>query len=115
MRNLKELTLRISAVLILLSAMIYFFFPLAVVPWVMAVAVVAFSTVIASSPYPGKSLRGRRLFNFQLLACVCFGVATYLMFILRNEWFLALIVGAILLLYASIAMPKEFEKEKKTK
>ncbi|MDR1783008.1 MAG: hypothetical protein LBR13_01930 [Dysgonamonadaceae bacterium] len=114
MQNIKDLMLRISAVLILLSAMTCFFFP-SVVPWVMAFAVAAFSYVIVSSPYPGKSLRGKRLFNFQLLACVLFAVAAYLMFIRRNEWVLALIVGAVLLLYASIALPKELEKEKKTK
>ena len=112
MRKQKELILQISAILILLSAAAYFFFPV-VVPWVMAFAVAFFSYATITSPYPGKSLRGKRLFNFQLLACALFAASAYFMFKRQNEWVVTLIVGAVLLLYASIVLPKELEKEKK--
>lgn len=112
MRKSKEIISWISAALILLSAMGYFAFP-SVAPWTMIVGTVFFSYIIVTSPYPGKSMRGKRLFNFQLLACALFAVVAYLMFIGKKEWILALTAGSILLLYSSIVIPKEIEKEKK--
>ena len=111
MRNSKKTVYHISAILILVAAALYLFLP-AVAPWVMAAAVSAFSAITATSPYPGKSVRGKRLFNFQVFSCVFMIVATYLMFKNNNLWALAMIAGAIFLLYSAIMIPKELEKEK---
>ena len=109
--NTKDILLRIAAVCILLSAMAFLFLP-EVAPWIMAPSVILFSVMTVTSPYPGESIRGKRLFNIQLFACVLMIVATYLMFRQRNEWVLTMISGAVFLLYAAIVLPKELEKEK---
>ena len=111
MNNLKETVYRISAVLILVSAALYLFLP-AIAPWILSLAVLAFSAVTATSPYPGKSIRGKRLFNFQVFSCVFMIVSTFLMFRNNNLWALIMLVGAIFLLYSAIMLPKELEKEK---
>lgn len=111
MHSLKDILLRISGISILLAALLYLFLP-AVAPWVLAFAVALFSVVTVTTPYPGKSLRGKRLFNFQVFSCLFMIVATYLMFRHRNEWVLIMAIGAVFQLYASIVIPKALEKEK---
>jgi uncharacterized membrane protein YhaH (DUF805 family) len=110
----KGIVYRLSGILILFSALLYLFEPV-VASWVMAVSVVVFTVVTVTTPYPGKSLRGRRLFNFQVIACLLMIVSAYLMFKQRNEWPLFMMIGAILLLYAAILMPKVLEGEKEVK
>ncbi|MDI9603937.1 MAG: hypothetical protein QM305_01215 [Bacteroidota bacterium] len=114
MRKVKDIVYRLSGILILFSALLYLFEPV-VASWIMAVSVVAFTVVTVTTPYPGKSLRGRRLFNFQVIACLLMIVSAYLMFKQRNEWPLFMIIGAILLLYSTILMPKVLESEKEVK
>ena len=111
MHRIKDVLFRVSGILILLSAALYLFIP-AVAPWVMAFSVAIFSAITLTNPYPGKSIRGKRLFNFQLFSCILMIVATYLMFRERNEWVLAMIISAIFLLYATVMIPRELEKEK---
>lgn len=111
MHRVKDILFCTSAVLILLSAALYLFMP-AVAPWIMAFSVAVFTAITFMNPYPGKSIRGKRLFNFQLFSCISMIVATYLMFRERNEWVLAMVVGAIFLFYASVMIPRELEKEK---
>lgn len=111
MLRVKDVLFRISGMLILISTALYLFIP-AVAPWLMAFSVGAFSAIILSNPYPGKSIRGKRLFNFQIFACILMIVATYLMFRQRNEWVLAMAIGAVFLLYAVLMIPRELEKEK---
>lgn len=112
MNKTKTLIFQISGISILMAAILYLFLP-TFAPWIMAFAVAAFGAITATTPYPGKSIRGKRLFNFQILGCVFMVVATYLMFKQRNEWALVMVVGAVFLLYASIVLPKELEKENK--
>ncbi|MEA4917373.1 hypothetical protein [Proteiniphilum sp.] len=111
MHRVKDVLFRISGILILLSAGLHLAIP-TVAPWVMAFSVVVFTAMTLTNPYPGKSIRGKRLFNFQLFSCILMIVATYLMFRERNEWVLAMIVSAIFLLYASVMIPRELEREK---
>lgn len=111
MHRVKDVLFWISGILILLSAALYLFIP-AVAPWIMAVSVAVFSAITFTNRYPGKSIRGKRLFNFQLFSCIFMIVATYLMFRERNEWVLAMVAGAIFLLYAAVMIPRELEKEK---
>ncbi len=114
MRNVKDIVYRLSGILILFSALLYLFEPV-VASWIMAVSVVVFTVVTVITPYPGKSLRGRRLFNFQVIACLLMIVSAYLMFKQRNEWPLFMLIGAILLFYSAILTPKVLESEKKAK
>lgn len=111
MSDTKDILQRISGIIILLAALLYLFLP-AVAPWIMALSVALFSVITATRPYPGKSIRGKRLFNIQLFACLLMIVATYLMFRQRTEWVLAMISGSVFLLYAALVLPKELEKEK---
>jgi len=111
MHSTKDILLRVSAIFILLSAALHLFVP-AIAPWIMTFAVALFSVLTVTNPYPGKSIRGKRLFNFQLFSCLLMVVATYLMFRQRNEWALAMMVAAVFLLYAAIVIPKELDKEK---
>lgn len=104
--------LQVAGIFILLSAFGYFFAP-TVAPWVLAFSVATFTSIIATTPYPGKSIRGKRLFNFQIFGCILMVVSTYLMFRQRNEWALLMISAAVFLFYASIVIPKELEKENK--
>lgn len=111
MKKIKDSLFRVSAVCILISAFFYQFIP-EIAPWLMALSVAVFSVTTVMTPYPGKSIRGKRLFNIQLFACVFMVVATYLMFKHRNEWVLAMVSAAVCMIYAAIVLPKELEKEK---
>ena len=106
----KNIIFQIAAILILVAAVLYYFAPV-VAAWIMVVSTAAFSVMTAKSPYPGKSIRGKRLFGFQVFACMLMVVSSYLMFMQHNEWVLTMIVAAFLLLYSSIMIPKELEKE----
>lgn len=112
MRNTKDIIYRSSALLILISALLYLFEP-TIAPWIMAISVALFAGVTFFSPYKGKSIRGKRLFNFQVIACLMMAIATYLMFVQRSEWALFMIIGAIFLLYSAFMLPKVSEKDKK--
>ena len=108
---MKDFLFRLSGMLILLSVAFYMFLP-DLAPWIISVSVLIFSAITISNPYPGKSVRGKRLFNFQVFSCLLMIAATYLMFKQRNEWVLLMIAAAIFMLYAVIAIPKELDKEK---
>jgi phosphatidylglycerophosphate synthase len=107
---MKSILFKISGVLILLSALLYMFYP-AVAPWIMAFSVAVFSAITVSNPYPGKSIRGKRLFNLQILSCLLMIAATYLMFKNRSEWVLVMVAGAVFLLYSAFVLPIELDKE----
>lgn len=111
---MKDKIFQISGILILFSAILYMFSP-NIAPWTMAVSVLTFSLITMTNPYPGKSIRGKRLFNFQLFSCLLMIVSTYLMFKHRPEWPLTMIIGAFLMLYAVLTIPKELSKENNNK
>lgn len=108
--NIKSVLYKVSALLILVFTIVYSFQPTIAV-WGMVVSVSLFSAITMSNPYPGKSIRGKRLFNFQMAACVLMVVATFLMYKERNEWSLLLLISAILFFYSSIVIQKELDKE----
>ena len=108
---MKDKLFQMSGILILFSAILYMFSP-EIAPWIMSISVLIFSLITMTNPYPGKSIRGKRLFNFQVFSCLLMIAATYLMFRNRNEWALVMILEAFFMLYAVIAIPKELDKEK---
>lgn len=109
--NIKSFLYKASALLILLFTILYSFQP-AVAVWGMVVGVSLFSAITLTTPYPGKSIRGKRLFNFQVFACALLVAATFMMYKGRNEWPVLLLISAIFLFYSSIVLQKELDKEK---
>ena len=109
--NIKSLLYKASALLILVFTLVYSFQPIVAV-WGMVVGVSMFSAITLTTPYPGKSIRGKRLFNFQVFACALMVASTFLMYKGRNEWPVLLFISAIFLFYSSIVLQKELDKEK---
>lgn len=110
--NIKSILYKISGLLILVFTIGYSFIPKVSV-WGMVMSVSLFSAITLSTPYPGKSIRGKRLFNFQVIACLLMVVATFLMYKERNEWPVLLLISAIFLFYSAFALQKELDKEEK--
>lgn len=112
--NIKSILHIISAFLILIFTVAYSFIP-EISVWGMVVSVSLFSAITMSSPYPGKGIRGKRLFNFQVIACLLMVVATFLMYKQRNEWPLLLLISAMFFFYSAFALEKELKKERMEK
>ena len=108
--NIISTLYKASAALILVFTVLYSFQPIIAV-WGMVASVSLFSAITVTNPYPGTSVRGKRLFNFQVFACVLMVVATFLMYKERNEWPVLMLVSAIFLLYSSFVLEKELDKE----
>jgi phosphatidylserine synthase len=107
----KNILYPVSAILILAAAVIYYFLP-AVAGYIMVAGVAGFAAVTFTSPYPGKSLRGKRLFNIQVFAVLLMFVSAYLMYEKINQWVITLLLAALFTLYSSVLIPRELEKEK---
>ncbi|OPZ15550.1 MAG: hypothetical protein BWZ06_00097 [Bacteroidetes bacterium ADurb.BinA261] len=110
MSKSKEIIYAFSCVLILAAAAMYMALP-EVATWTMVVGVVIFSAVTAKNPYPGKSIRGKRLFMFRIYACVLMAVGIYFMFRRQNIWFLMMLIASVFLIYSAFLMPRVWEKE----
>lgn len=110
--KLKGLLHQIFAILILLGTAGYYFKP-EIAQYIVLVGVAGFGSITLTTRYPGKSIRGKRLFNMQVFAVILMIIATYLMFIEFKEWVLAMLIAAILILYSSFVLSAELNKEKK--
>ncbi|GAB6012498.1 hypothetical protein [Viscerimonas tarda] len=108
----KDILYPVSAIAILVAAVVYAFAP-DVAGYIMIAGVAGFTFVTLTSPYPGKSIRGKRLFNIQLLAILLMIVSAALMFEKINQWVVTLLLAGIFTLYCSALLPKELEKENK--
>ncbi|NDV78009.1 hypothetical protein [Dysgonomonas sp. 511] len=102
----KNIFFQISAIVILLAAIVYYF-EAGIAKYMMIAGVAGFTAVVFTSPYRGKSLRAKRLFNIQIFAVLLMAVSAYLMFVDINFWPVILLVSAILTLYCTIILPKE--------
>lgn len=114
MNKSKDFIFKLSALLILAAAIAYLFNPV-FAPYIMAVGVVGFAAITFLTPYPGKSLRGKRLFSIQIFGIAFMAISTYLMFVQKNEWVISMLAAAFLLLYTTFMLSREYEKEKKEK
>lgn len=110
-QKLKSIIFQIAAIAILVAAVLHFF-NTDIAKWMMITGVAGFAAIIFTSPYPGKGIRGKRLFNIQILAVLLMCVTAYLMFIDLNGWVVTLLISSILTLYCSIAIPAAYKKEK---
>lgn len=108
--NIKNILFQISAILILVAAIV-FYFDITIAKYIMIVGVSGFGATTFTTPYPGKSLRGKRLFNIRVFGVVLMVVATYLMFVDINAWVVLLLASAILTLYSSIVLSIVYKKE----
>lgn len=110
MSKFKNIIFPMSLFLILLGAVLFSFYPL-IAPYVLTVGVAAYGAVVFTTPYPGKNIRGKRLFNMQILSVLLMAVACYLMFTGYNQWVLLLLISAFLILYSTYLISKTWEKE----
>lgn len=114
MNKYKDFIFKLSALLILVAAISYIFNPV-VAAYIMAIGVIGFGVITFKNPYPGKSLRGKRLFTIQIFSIAFMAISTYLMFVQKNEWVVSMLVAAFMLLYTTFMLSREYEKEKKEK
>lgn len=112
--KIKNIVFQLSAILILVAAIAYNF-DVTLAKYTMIVGVVGFALTTFTTPYPGKSLRGKRLFNIQIFAVILMAVATYLMYIDYNGWVVLLLVAALQTLYCAVILPRIYDKEKDDK
>lgn len=108
--KLKNTIFQLSAFTILLAAAIFYFEPV-VAKYAMIAGVIGFAFATFTTPYPGKSLRGKRLFNMQVVAVLLMCVSAYLMYEEMGAWVITLLIAAILTLYSAIVLPMEYKKE----
>lgn len=109
--KVKNIFFQIAAILILVAAVVHSFH-VEVAKYLMIVGVAGFAAVVFTTPYPGKSIRGKRLFNIQMFAVILMAVSAYLMFVDIGGWVVLLFVAAVLTLYCSIVLPLVYKKER---
>lgn len=108
--KIKHIIQQLSAILIVFAAVAHFF-DTTLAKYTMIVGVAGFIFVTFTTPYPGKSLRGKRMFNIQVFAALLMAVSAYLMFIDYNGWVVVLFIAALQTLYCGIVLPRIYEKE----
>lgn len=102
---------QVSALLILFAAILYEFNS-NIAKYAMIIGALGYIVSTFINRYKGENLRGKRLFNIQLLASVAMAVSAYLMFVNINGWVVTLLIAAILTLYFTWAYSL-IEKEDK--
>lgn len=112
--KLKNIFFQISAILILIAAIVFYFDP-TIAKYIMLIGVAGFAATTFTTPYPGKNIRGKRLFNIQIFAVLLMAVSSFLMFKNMSEWVVTLLIAAILTLYANIMMSMTYKKEQEEK
>lgn len=111
-KKTKDVVFQVSALLILFAAVFYLFRP-DIARFVMIAGVGGFAVTTFLNRYPGKSLRGKRLFNIQVFAILMMVAATVLMFMYTKEWVVLMFIAALFTLYSAILLPRVYEKEQK--
>lgn len=106
----KNILFQISAIAILAAAIIYNF-DITVAKYIMIAGAAGFAATTFTTPYQGKSLRGKRLFNIQIFSVLLICVSAYLMYADMRGWVVTLLISALLTLYCAIALPIAYKKE----
>lgn len=99
----------ISAIAVLLAATLYITH-WSVAPYIFAVGAAGVAIVRLSTRYEGKNIRLKRLYRIEVLSALFIVGSSYFMFRNQNEWFLLLLIAAILQLYTAILIPKVSDK-----
>lgn len=111
-KQTKNALFYICSVLLLISAIV-FFFEKTYTPYVYAIAGAGVAIVLMASPYSGDNLRLKRLNMQQIIAALLLPLSSYFMFKGSSEWYLFLMVSAVLIAYTSFVRDYELKKEKK--
>lgn len=110
--KIKTIFFQISAILILVAAVVHSF-DTTVAKYMMLIGVSGFGATTFTTPYKGKSLRGKRLFNIMVFAVLLMVAATYLMFVDIDAWVILMLIAALFTLYATIMLSKAYKEEEK--
>lgn len=108
--KVKNIIFQMSAILIVLSAIIHSF-DTTVAKYSLIAGAAGFIFSTFTTPYPGKSLRGKRMFNIQVFAALLMAVAAYLMYIDYKGWVVVLFIAAIQTLYCAFMLPRIYKQE----
>lgn len=106
----KTIIFQLSALLILFAAILHLFNP-DVAKYLMIVGVAGYAATTFTSPYPGKSTRGKRMYNIMIFSVLFMAVSAYMMFAGMKQWVIFLFIAAVLTLYGSIMLPRIYKKE----
>lgn len=81
-------------------------------PYIYTIGACMFALAQINSPYHGTNKNIKRLRRQQIIGALFLVVAGALMFFAhRNEWIVAMTIGALIQLYTAFRIPKEEEKE----
>ena len=108
--QLRTTIYQISALLVLFSAILHSF-SVDIARYVMIAGVVGYTAIVLTGKYPGKSIQGKRLYNYQVFGVLFMIASAYLMFVGRHEWVITLLIAALITLYTSIMLPRAYKKE----
>ncbi len=106
----KEFLYSLSSILILIASGSYIFNPV-VAKYTMILGTIGFVIITFTTPYPGKSLRGKRLHNIHIWGTFFMVIGACLMFLERNEWIISLLISGVLICYSSILLSIVYKKE----
>ena len=103
---------KLGAVVLLLGAALKMAFPLPAA-YIYTAGALLFAVAQFLARPRSRSFVLRRLVFQQQIGAICLVAAGVLMFThVRNEWIVAMFIGALFELYTSFRIPQEIEKEK---
>lgn len=108
-RHTLNILFYISALAILLASALYIT-QWNMAPYIFAVGAAGMAITRLSNHYQGNNIRLKRLYRMETFSSLIIVAASYFMFKHQNEWFLLLLVAAILQLYTAILIPKISDK-----
>ncbi|MDL2243640.1 hypothetical protein LJB84_02230 [Bacteroidales bacterium OttesenSCG-928-J19] len=99
--------------LILLITAVGFFFEKTYIPYIYAVASAGSAVALLAGSYKGENLRLKRLNVQQFIAAILLPISSGFMFKGERDWYLFLMVSAVLQAY--IVFVRDYELKKETK
>ena len=108
--KLKNLLFQIGGIMLIIGAVAKFFIP-DYGSYIYSIGAVLFAVMQFICRPRGGSVVLRRLVAQQQIGGICIIAAAVLMFThVRNEWIVAMSIGALFELYTAFRIPQEFEK-----
>jgi hypothetical protein len=105
----------IASSILLVSAALYItedrWVPVTVIYYAYAISGAVVAVIFLSNLYKGQNFRLKRLNIQQMIAAALLPVSSYFMFKRQNEWFVFLLVSAVLQIYIVIVKNIEEKKE----
>lgn len=110
MSKFKKITFPISLLLILIGTVLFSFYP-EIAPYILTAGTALYGAIVFTTPYPGKNMRGKRLFNMQIFSVLLMSAACYMMFAGYNLWVVLLLISAFLMVYSIQMTARIWKKE----